>query len=81
MSILNDLRGLVFQRRIARATERIADALDEFRTIERQRWQKEAHVTGKPIQKTVIESFDVAAANELWRREQEAAEVGGIIED
>lgn len=81
MSVLDGLRTLVFLRRIARAGERIADSLDELRAIERQRWQREARVPGRPPRMTEIQSLDIDEVNERWRKEQEAAEVGGVLED
>jgi hypothetical protein len=81
VSLLSDLRTLVFLRRIARASERIADSLAELQTIERSRWQRESRTTGRPIKPTVIEPFDHEAANDRYRRELEAASVGGVLED
>jgi hypothetical protein len=81
MTLVNDLRTLVFQRRIARATERIADALDEIRMLERSRWAKESGIRPAAIKKTEIGTLDIDEMNERYRKEQEAAEVGATLED
>lgn len=83
MSFIGDLRTLVYLRRIARAEERQADALDELRAIERSRWQREAHIppSGRPLRKTEIGTFDVAAANESYLAELQAREFGATLED
>lgn len=81
MKILSDLRAVALLRRIARAAELQADALDELRRIERDRWQRETRTTGRPARKTEIDSFDIEAANERWRKEQEALSVGATLED
>ena len=81
MSIISELRTLVFLRRIARAMERQAESLDELRQIERDRWARENRIRPAKVRPTEVAAFDVDAANEQWRKELEAAEYGGVLED
>ena len=81
MSIFSGLRIVVYLRRISRAMERQADAMDELRTIERERWERETR-SGRPAPRpTEFGTFDVNEANERYRRELEAAEFGATLED
>jgi hypothetical protein len=79
--ILSELRSLVFARRIARATESIAISLSELAQIERDCWAREAHIRPPSTNKTVIESMDIEAVNDRYRKELEAAEIGATLED
>ena len=81
MSLFPSLRALVFLRRLARASERIAESLDELRQIERSRWARENRIRPAKIRPTEVAAFDVDAANEQWHKELEAAEYGGVLED
>jgi len=81
MSLFSSLRALVFLRRLARASERIAESLDELRQIERSRWARECRIRPAKIRPTEIAAFDIDAANEQWHKELEAAEYGGVLED
>jgi len=65
-------------RRTVRDLSRIAAALEELNSMLR------AHLgirAPRPPRATEFASFNVEAANELWRKEQEAAEYGGIVEE
>jgi len=77
MIVTDILRGLVFQRRMARALERIADSLATLERIESARRLDEAPV--RPRTATEFGMLDVRAANETWRKAQVAA--GLIPED
>jgi len=84
MSIFSELRALVFLRRIAIAEERLAACAEARLEHDRKQWWlDEARNLKKlqPLKQTEFASFDVEAANEQWRREQEAAEYGGIPEE
>lgn len=78
MSIFSGLKLLVFLRRLAIATERLADCAEEYMTHSRAEWDRQR--ARKP-RATEFASFDIDAANELYRREQEAASVGATLED
>ena len=78
MSIFAGLSLLVFLRRIAIAEERLADVAEARLEHDRHAWDKESPRRPRP---TEFGEFDVAAANELWRKEQEAREVGATLED
>jgi hypothetical protein len=65
-------------RRPMRDLTRIATALEELNSMLR------AHLgirDSRLPRATEFGSFDVDAANELWRKEQEAAEYGGVVEE
>jgi hypothetical protein len=81
MSIFGGLRIIVYLRRIAIALERGEDALNELRVIERERWARETK-SGRPKpQPTEFGTFDIDEANDRWRKELEAREYGGTLED
>lgn len=65
-------------RRPMRDLSRIATALEELNSILRVQFGIR---TPRPPRATEFGSFDVDAANEQWRKEQEAAEYGGIVEE
>lgn len=75
MSIWNELRSLVFLRRIARAQERLADVAEIRLAHDRLKWRD-----GKRPAVTEFGSFDIAEANSRWAKEQEAKEFGVEIE-
>lgn len=76
MSVFTELRLLVYLKRIAISQERLALAAEERLAHDRESWK------GKPKPRaTEFASFDIDAANELYRREQEAASVGATLED
>jgi hypothetical protein len=65
-------------RRPMRDLARIATALEELNSMLR------IHLgirDSRPPRATEFGSFDVDAANEQWRKEQEAAEYGGVVEE
>lgn len=78
VSILSELRLLVFLRRIAIAQERLAADSEERLAHDREQWRRNTPRIPRP---TEFASFDVEEANRRWRAEQEAAEYGGIVED
>lgn len=79
MSIFQELRALVFLRRIARALEMIALAQAELAEIAAA--QHAARTVKKKPRVTEFGSFDVEDANKRWAKEQEALEFGQIPED
>lgn len=78
MSIFSTLKLLVLLRRIAIAQERLAACAEEYLSHQRAEWDRQR--ARKP-RATEFASFDIDAANELYRREQEAAAVGATLED
>jgi len=78
MSIFSELRLVVYLRRLAIAQERIAEVAEERLARDRELWKRDMKLSPRP---TEFASFDLDAANELWRKEQEAAEYGGIVEE
>lgn len=68
MTWFSTLRLVALGRRAVRALERIADAGDSMRAMMESDWEAK-HVKPKP-RPVEIASFDVAAANEAWRKEQ-----------
>ena len=79
MSILADLRLLVLLRRIARAEERQAIALESVARVAEGFWYDQ-HPARKssPVEFGVM---DVEAVNERYARQLEADELGATLED
>jgi hypothetical protein len=75
VSIFTQLRLLIFLRRIAIAQERLAAVAETQLAHDRELWNRERKLTPRP---TEFGSFDIDAANDAWRKEEEAREYGGI---
>ena len=75
MSIFSELRSLAFLRRIAKAQERLAAVAEARLEHDRQEWRN------KTPRHTEFGTLDLHEVNERWRKEQEAAEYGGVVED
>lgn len=67
-----ELRAVAFLRRIARAEERQADALEALKYVALH----EAGLDRKQPKLVEIGTFDVEAANKRWQQAQEAKAAG-----
>ena len=71
MSLFSDLRSLAFQRRIARALERIADAQETLARLALEEDERRAMKGYRPRPKRMeIGMFSQAAASRNWRQSQ-----------
>jgi hypothetical protein len=65
------LRILASLRRIARALERQADALETLARIATDEWARAKRVA--PARPTEFASLDIAEANKRWHQQEQAA--------
>jgi hypothetical protein len=78
---LAELRELVLLRRIARAAESQADALNRIALVAEGWWAESHHVRPSRRAEFEVGRMDVAAVNERYLKQLEAEELGMTLEE